>query len=70
MSDSKLAIKVDHTRCQGHARCLQEAPEVFGYTDDTNQAFVLPGADLAAHRAAIDVAIGACPECAISWDQG
>jgi len=62
---------IDLKRCQGHARCLQEAPEVFGYGDTSNQAYVLPGANLEANleanREAIDMAIDACPERAISW---
>lgn len=58
---------IDLKRCQGHARCLQEAPEVFGYGDTSNQAYVLPGANLEANREAIDMAIETCPERAISW---
>jgi ferredoxin len=60
-------VKVDAARCEGHGRCLLDAPEVFGYGDVTNQAFVLQGADLQANRAAIDLAISGCPEGAISW---
>jgi ferredoxin len=60
-------VKIDAARCEGHARCLLDAPEVFGYGDVTNQAFVLPGADLQANRAAIDLAIAGCPESAIWW---
>ena len=60
-------VKVDAARCQGHGRCLLDAPGVFGYGDVTNQAFVLSEADLDANREAIDLAIAGCPEAAISW---
>lgn len=60
-------LMVDPSRCEGHARCLLDAPEVFGYGDVTNQAFVLPGVDLAANRDPIELAIRGCPEQAISW---
>lgn len=60
-------LRVDESRCQGHARCLEEAPKIFGVTDDTGFAFVLPDADLEAHASEIETAIAACPESAISW---
>jgi ferredoxin len=63
----KLKVCIDLERCHGHARCLQEAPEVFGYGDTTNQAYVLAGANLEANRKSIDLAIDSCPERAISW---
>jgi ferredoxin len=60
-------VKVDLTRCQGHARCMEIAPQVFDLADDTNVAFIRPNADLEASAAAIEKAIMACPECALSW---
>jgi ferredoxin len=59
-------LKVDPERCEGHGRCLLDAPAVFGYGDVSNQAYVLPDVDLEANRDAIDVAIAGCPEQAIS----
>ena len=61
-----MEVKIDSGRCEGHARCLEQAPEVFGYDDVTNVAFVQPGADLEAHRAQILEAARGCPELAIS----
>lgn len=60
-------VVVDTERCQGHARCLLDAPDVFGYDDVTNNASLLPDADLERDRALIDLAIAGCPEAAISW---
>lgn len=67
MAGDAFQVMIDTTRCQGHARCLEEAPDVFSVTDDTGIAFVLPGADLEANAPLIEKAIAACPECAISW---
>jgi ferredoxin len=61
-----MHIAIDPARCEGHARCLECAPEVFGYHDVTNQAFVIEDADLDAHVAAIRDAAEGCPELAIT----
>lgn len=66
-NDNSTRVCVDQARCGGHARCIEEAPEVFGYDDTTNKAFVLQNADLEASREDIDRAILACPERAIAW---
>jgi|HubBroStandDraft_5_1064220.scaffolds.fasta_scaffold75670_2 ferredoxin len=65
-----MRVEIDSARCQGHARCMENAPDVFGYDDVTNIAFVLPDADLDAHRAAIMQAAQGCPESAISVTEG
>lgn len=62
-----MKLKVDLKRCAGHARCMEEAAEVFGYNNTTNFTFVRRGADIAANKASIELAIMACPEQAISW---
>jgi ferredoxin len=72
MSDeavNTISVKVDLTRCAGHGRYILDAPEVFGYDDVENQAFVRADADLAANKAGIEAAIAGCPEVAISWSQ-
>ena len=65
-----MRVEIDSARCQGHARCMENAPDVFGYDDITNIALVLPGADLDAHRAEIVQAAKGCPESAISVTEG
>lgn len=62
-----MKVKIDFKRCAGHARCMEEAPDVFGYNNTTNFTFVHRGADLEANKELIDLAIMACPEQAISW---
>jgi ferredoxin len=61
-----MRVIVDSTRCQGHARCLGVAPEVFGYDDTTNLAFVLDGTDLEGRRDEVLLAVRGCPEEAIT----
>jgi ferredoxin len=58
-------VKVDETRCQGHARCLAFAPDVFDF-DDEGYAFVPEGSEtfdeLPDH---VRKAVSSCPERAI-----
>ncbi|MGE0220906.1 ferredoxin [Mycolicibacterium sp.] len=58
-------ISVDAGRCQGHARCLAFAPDVFDF-DDEGYAFV---PDDKSDRADLDedlrLAVANCPERAI-----
>ena len=61
-----MQINIDLAHCEGHGRCLSHAPEVFGYGDVTNQAYVLENADLASNRDAIMAAAEGCPEAAIT----
>jgi ferredoxin len=61
-----MDIRIDLGRCQGHARCLENAPQVFGYNDVTNQAFVLDAANLDSDRDGVLRAVSDCPEMAIS----
>ncbi|MGI5144429.1 MULTISPECIES: ferredoxin [unclassified Streptomyces] len=60
-----MHIEINQPRCEGHGRCIEWVPEVFGYDDVTNRAYVLPDADVDAHRSAIKQAAEGCPELAI-----
>jgi ferredoxin len=62
-----MKVKIDFKRCAGHGRCVEEAPEVFGYNNTTNMTFIVRGTDIEANKDLIDLAIMACPEQAISW---
>jgi len=63
--DQAIDVHVDQELCVGHGRCLLAAPEVFGYDDVTNLAFVLPDANPSEHRDAVYEAASGCPESAI-----
>lgn len=56
---------VDVSRCQGHGRCLLEAPELFD-VGDNGKVELLDAGELSAPRAEeLDAAVLACPEAAI-----
>jgi ferredoxin len=59
-----MRVQVNRARCQGHARCWAESPELFILDDDGYSALddveVPPGLEDAARRGA-----DACPERAI-----
>ena len=58
-------LSVDEKRCQGHARCLAFAPEVFDF-DDEGYAFVAADkADVEELSEEVKLAIANCPERAI-----
>lgn len=59
-------IIIDLSRCEGHGRCVAEVPQVFGYDDVTNQAFVLKDAVIDDYRSKIMRAVEDCPERAIA----
>lgn len=60
-----MKVIVDHDRCEGNARCIHAAPEVFELCDD-DLAYVLmehPPEDL---RPRVERAVRLCPRQAIS----
>ena len=63
-----MKVVVDHERCQGHGRCYDLAPEVFGADDDGYVLLLVPGdvpdaLEPSAHRA-----VANCPERALSLE--
>ncbi|MFN2354387.1 MAG: ferredoxin [Desulfopila sp.] len=57
---AKVVIDVDE--CIGCEACVEACPEVFGFDDDEEKAYVLDGAD--ADADCVDEAIASCPaEC-------
>ena len=61
-----MRIAIDTDRCEGHARCLARAPQIFDVDDDQGKSVLLledvPDDLVDAARGAAD----ACPERAIS----
>lgn len=58
-------VYVDGARCQGHARCLTFAPDVFDF-DDEGYAFVPEEQSRVAEVSdGIQKAVASCPERAI-----
>ena len=61
-----MKVKVDETKCQGHARCIFFAPEVFEI-DDEGYANVKSNMENVPeeHHEAVKKACANCPELAI-----
>ena len=60
-----MKLRIDAEHCQGHGRCYDLAPELFGEDDEgygqvLGDGVVPPGSEAAARRAELS-----CPELAI-----
>jgi len=56
------AIVIDQDECIGCEACVETCPDVFGFDDDTEIAFVIEGSD--PESDCVDEAIASCPaEC-------
>ena len=63
-----MRIWLDTDRCQGHARCVAEAPDLFD-SDDLGHAVILVEGELDDHQAdRARRAAAQCPERAIATD--
>jgi ferredoxin len=61
-----MKVHIDQSRCRGHARCLDIAPDAFDFIDEEDRAFVV---DDGVRRTSIADLLDAqleCPEQAIS----
>ena len=63
-----MRIKPDLDLCQGHAVCLQEAPEVFELDPDTHRVVVLQENPPEAAHEAVKRALKYCPTFALSLE--
>ena len=59
---------VDHTLCEGHAKCMDTVPEVFEVRDDDRSYTVLDEIPEAL-RAKVERAVRACPRAAIRLEE-
>ena len=58
---------VDHTLCEGHARCEETVPQVF-QVDENDKSQVLVEVVPGELRDRVDVAVRICPRQAISLE--
>ncbi len=61
-----MKVQIDSGRCQGHGRCYDLAPDLFGADDEgygqvLGDGIVAPGKEQEAHLAAAN-----CPESAVT----
>ncbi|MFN8514776.1 MAG: ferredoxin [Thermomicrobiales bacterium] len=59
-----MKVIVDPDRCEGHARCVELAPEVFALDDDGYSKVILEHPDESL-RAKVEAAVRLCPRQAI-----
>lgn len=63
-----MKVIVNADMCEGHAKCVAAAPEVFELGDDEVSRVLLP--DIPENlKASVDKAIRLCPRQAIAWEQ-
>jgi ferredoxin len=60
-----MRVTIDESRCEGHARCVARAPELFDVDDEGNSFVLRDDVDASLQDAALS-AVDACPERAIS----
>ena len=63
-----MKVFVDHSLCEGHAKCMEAAPEVFDVRDDDRSWTLIEivPADL---EEAVMRAVRTCPRAAISIEE-
>jgi ferredoxin len=66
MSESGIRVRVNPDLCEGHALCIELAPEVFDLGDDEAATCVANVPDSLQDR--VKAAVDACPRQAISLD--
>jgi ferredoxin len=64
-----MRVVADLGLCQGHQMCQGEAPEVFGFDDDTDLVTVLEEHPDDAQRSAVQAAVTYCPAMALALEE-
>jgi len=59
-----MKVVIDHTLCEGHAKCMDLVPEVFEVRDD-DRSYVIVDEVPAALREKVERAARVCPRAAI-----
>lgn len=64
-----MRVVADPDLCQGHQMCQGEAPEVFGFDEDTDRVVVLQEHPDEALRPAVLQAVKYCPAMALAIEE-
>ncbi len=64
-----MKIIVDYELCEGHARCMEMAPDIF-QVDEEDKIHVLIESPSEDQRADVEAAIRLCPRQALSLQEG
>ncbi len=59
---------VDHSLCEGHAKCMDKVPEVFEVRED-DRSYILLDEIPEELRARVERAVQVCPRAAISLEE-
>ena len=62
-----MKITVDHSLCEGHAKCMERAPEVFEVDDEDLSQVIATNLD-AELLVKVERAVRSCPRQAINVD--
>ncbi|MEV0349948.1 ferredoxin [Nonomuraea sp. NPDC050680] len=60
-----MKVRIDSERCQGHGRCYDLAPDLFGEDDEGYGQVIGEGVVPPDHERAARLAVSNCPERAI-----
>lgn len=60
-----MKVTIDHSLCEGHARCMDELPEVFEVRDN-DRSYTLVDVVPLEFMEKVKRAVGVCPRAAIS----
>ena len=60
-----MKVTIDHSLCEGHARCMEEVPELFEVRDD-DRSYTLVDVVPVALEEKVKRAVSVCPRAAIS----
>ena len=55
--------------CQGHQMCQSEAPDVFGFDEDTDRVVVLQERPDESLRSQVEAAVRYCPAMALTIEE-
>ena len=63
-----MKVTIDHSLCEGHARCMEEVPEMFEVRDD-DRSYTLIDVVPAELEEKVRRAVSVCPRAALSIDE-
>jgi ferredoxin len=70
MGRSAMKVQIDSARCQGHGRCYDLVPDLFGDDDEGFGKVLGDGAVAAGMEREARLAVANCPERAIDLVEG
>jgi ferredoxin len=66
---STFRVVADTAICQGHQQCQPEAPDVFGFDEETDVVVLLEEHPDESRRQAVTTAVKYCPAFALSIEE-